>query len=207
MSIIHVENFPFIQSLGTRITSRSRCGCSSLQFTASPVRVQISTAAIATNPKLLQVREPLDKIDPSNQHLDLSETVLYVLALSFSLDSEPFLLLFTCTLTESKLQTTSKLVDYHSLPVSLSYVPFVTDLQAAPFCILAFILILELREPPYRCSFHDCICSSGHRIEFDGKHGRTGKVSELSGLKFCLPADLVSLDLLIVTALNAQHIS
>jgi len=30
-----------------------------------------------------------------------------------------------------------------------TYVSFVTDLQAAAFGVLAFILVLELREPPY----------------------------------------------------------
>lgn len=60
-----------------------------------PSRVQyrwcvilISLAAVVSEPGLHQVREPLDKIDPNNQHLDAWEVILYVLALSFSLDSE-----------------------------------------------------------------------------------------------------------------------
>jgi len=46
-----------------------------------------------SEPRLHQVREPLDKIDPNNQHIDPWEVILYVLALSFSLDSESFALL------------------------------------------------------------------------------------------------------------------
>ena len=52
-----------------------------------------------------------------------------------------------------------------------SYVSFVTDLQAAAFGVLAFVLVLELREPPYGCPFYDCICSAGHWIEFYGRYG------------------------------------
>lgn len=45
------------------------------------------------------------------------------------------------------------------------------DLQVAALRDLALVLILELRESPYRCSFHDCIRFAGHWIDFDGKHG------------------------------------
>ena len=45
-----------------------------------------------SDPASHQVREPLDKIDPNNQHMDAWEVILYVLALSFSLESEPFTL-------------------------------------------------------------------------------------------------------------------
>lgn len=92
------------------------------------------------------------------------------------------------------------------LPYTLGFsilLPSVTDLQATAFRILALILILELRKSAYRCPFHDCICSSGYRIEFDRKHGRTHKVPQFSGFEFCLPAYLVSLDLLIVNYFTA----
>ena len=46
-----------------------------------------------SEPRLHQVREPLDKIDPNNQYIDAWEVILYVLALSFSLDSESSVLL------------------------------------------------------------------------------------------------------------------
>ena len=65
-----------------------------------PSRVQyrrcvtlISLAAVVSEPKLHQVREPLDKIDPNNQHMDAWEVILYMLALSYSLDSESSVLL------------------------------------------------------------------------------------------------------------------
>jgi len=53
----------------------------------------ISPAAVVSEPRPYQVREPLDKIDPNNQHIDAWEVILYVLALSFSLDSESSVLL------------------------------------------------------------------------------------------------------------------
>jgi hypothetical protein len=109
-----VGRLPLIQSLDTRTTSTLWCGCSSLQFTASLVGVQKFAAVILTNPKLHQVREPLDKIDPNNQHIDLSEAILYVLALSFSLDSELPVPFHVCSLTGFKTQTTSRLFIPHS---------------------------------------------------------------------------------------------
>jgi hypothetical protein len=53
----------------------------------------ISTSTTVSKPRPQQVQEPLDKIDPNNQHIDAWEVILYVLALSFSLESESFVLL------------------------------------------------------------------------------------------------------------------
>ena len=53
----------------------------------------IFPVAAVSEPRLYQVREPLDKIDPNNQYIDAWEVILYVLALSFSLDSESSVLL------------------------------------------------------------------------------------------------------------------
>lgn len=81
-----------------------------------------------------------------------------------------------------------------------------TDLQSTALRNLACIDILELRESSHRRRFHDCIRSAGHRIEFDGKHGRSRQIPELPGAEFCLPPDLVGLDLLVVLSFIAQYI-
>lgn len=108
--------------------------------------IPVPPSVIAPNPRTHQVREPLDKIDPNNQHIDAWEVILYVLALSFSLESGSFALPPWCTLTGLKFQTTSKLVD---LPKSLRDLVLRSlrdiDLQADAFCDLALVLVLELR--------------------------------------------------------------
>jgi len=53
----------------------------------------VPPSVTVSDPGPHQVREPLDKIDPNNQHIDAWEVILYVLALSFSLESESFALL------------------------------------------------------------------------------------------------------------------
>ena len=52
-----------------------------------------SSATAVSKPRMHQVQEPLDKIDPNNQRIDPWEVILYVLALSFFLESEYLLLL------------------------------------------------------------------------------------------------------------------
>lgn len=99
MSIMRMDSSLLIQLLGTRTTSILWCGCCSSRFIASLVGVLFFAAALLTQPKLLQVREPLDKIDPNNQHIDLPEAILYTMALSFLLDSELLVPFHVCSLT------------------------------------------------------------------------------------------------------------
>lgn len=57
------------------------------------MRGAVPPPVAVSDPGPHQVREPLEKIDPNNQHIDTWEVILYVLALSFSLESEPLALL------------------------------------------------------------------------------------------------------------------
>lgn len=52
--------------------------------------------AVLPELRLRKVREPLDKIDPNSQNIDPWEVIVYVLALSFSLESESLVLLPEC---------------------------------------------------------------------------------------------------------------
>lgn len=70
-----------------------------------PRRIQCCRCVMLTTPMAVaaelrprKVREPLDKIDPNSQNIDPWEVIVYVLALSFSLESESFVLLSGCIL-------------------------------------------------------------------------------------------------------------
>ncbi|KAF9651096.1 hypothetical protein BDM02DRAFT_3267407 [Thelephora ganbajun] len=75
----------------------------------------------------IAVREPLDKIDPNNQHIDPWEVILYVLALSFSFDNN------------------FKVDMLSTIPGIRPYVSLMPDLQAAALRNMTFVLILELQ--------------------------------------------------------------
>lgn len=98
MFIIHSESLSLIPSLGTRITSGLCCGFSSLSRTVSPVRNISHSTAVVSELRPPKVREPLDKIGPNSKYIDPWEVIVYVLALSFSLESESFMLLPRCIL-------------------------------------------------------------------------------------------------------------
>jgi hypothetical protein len=96
-----------------------------------------------------------------------------VLALSFSLESESSVFLPRYRSDRIEIIDNFKVVVLpYGCPDSVLPSLRDIDLQADALCDLALLLVLEFCVPPYRCSFHDRICSENHRTEFDRKHGR-----------------------------------